>query len=39
MRDMRADWKRWRQSEKIVAIVFGALITFVGPTIALIAAV
>jgi hypothetical protein len=37
MRDMRADWKRWTQGERIAAIA--TLVALTAPTIALIAAV
>jgi hypothetical protein len=36
MRDLRADWKRWSQAEKIAAIAVAVLIALAGPTVALI---
>ncbi|MDB5410614.1 MAG: hypothetical protein JWL84_5526 [Rhodospirillales bacterium] len=35
MRDMRADWKRWSQGERVAAIVIAAFIA-AAPTVALI---
>jgi hypothetical protein len=37
MRDLRADWRRWTQGERIAAIVIAAFIVLVAPTVALIA--
>lgn len=38
MRDMMADWKRWTNSERLVAIAIAAFIVLGAPTIAIVTA-
>lgn len=39
MRDMRADWKRWTQGERIAAMAIAVFVILAAPAVALIAVV